>query len=210
MSDFIKTANRLFGSCVDVTNDASPVNLAPGEVLVDRLSDVHDRATVVDENKRLREQGRIAKLAVELREQPHPRMWFGKYKGELLTDVPKSYLQWCLRTMKFKSRPHDKALLEMAVSGELAESQAADKPLALEPPPEHRVAGRGKLDSPCKCGSDNYVDVTISGGRTRRDCAGCGRFISFPIWKRTEEMCEKEQVCGKCGGELRTVHPVES
>jgi len=35
----------------------------------------------------------------------------------------------------------------------------------------------------CRCGSITWRDVPIHGGRsTRRDCARCGRFISFPVW----------------------------
>ncbi len=34
-----------------------------------------------------------------------------------------------------------------------------------------------------RCGSRDYIDVLIHGGRsTRRDCRRCGRFIDFPVW----------------------------
>ncbi|MBX3435417.1 MAG: hypothetical protein KF847_19045 [Pirellulales bacterium] len=35
----------------------------------------------------------------------------------------------------------------------------------------------------CRCGGTAWRDVPIHGGRsTRRDCAGCRRFIGFPVW----------------------------
>ena len=37
--------------------------------------------------------------------------------------------------------------------------------------------------APCRCGGAECRDVPIHGGRSaRRDCARCGRFVSFPIW----------------------------
>jgi hypothetical protein len=42
-----------------------------------------------------------------------------------------------------------------------------------EPPPE----------GSCRCGSTEHVDVPIHGGEsTRRDCAGCRRFLGFIRW----------------------------
>ena len=38
-----------------------------------------------------------------------------------------------------------------------------------------------------RCGSSKYVDVSIHGGRSvRRDCARCGRFVTFPKWYGTK------------------------
>jgi hypothetical protein len=35
----------------------------------------------------------------------------------------------------------------------------------------------------CRCGSTTWRDVSIHNGQSvRRDCAGCGRFLDFPIW----------------------------
>lgn len=35
----------------------------------------------------------------------------------------------------------------------------------------------------CRCGARGHVDISIHDGATvRRDCAGCGRFQSFPLW----------------------------
>ena len=35
-----------------------------------------------------------------------------------------------------------------------------------------------------RCGSNDFVDVSIHEGRsTRRDCAKCDKFIEFPTWK---------------------------
>ncbi len=33
-----------------------------------------------------------------------------------------------------------------------------------------------------RCGGREFCDVAISGGRIRRDCALCGRFVDFPKW----------------------------
>lgn len=35
----------------------------------------------------------------------------------------------------------------------------------------------------CRCGSTTWRDVPIHDGQSvRRDCAGCRRFIAFPVW----------------------------
>lgn len=35
----------------------------------------------------------------------------------------------------------------------------------------------------CRCGSTDLRDVPIHGGQSvRRDCGGCGKFISFSVW----------------------------
>ena len=50
---------------------------------------------------------------------------------------------------------------------------------ASQPLPTTSVSSAG-----CRrCGSTGWRDVPIHNGRsTRRDCAGCGRFIDFPVW----------------------------
>jgi len=59
-------------------------------------------------------------------------------------------------------------------------------PLPPPPPPfiplPPKAVGSGELGSPCRCGSTEYADVAISGGRIRRDCRKCGRFIEFARW----------------------------
>lgn len=41
-----------------------------------------------------------------------------------------------------------------------------------------RQAGGG-----CRCGATEWVDVPIHGGRSaRRECAGCGKFVTFSLW----------------------------
>ncbi len=54
-------------------------------------------------------------------------------------------------------------------------------PPPLKPLPPGAVE-TGRLGTPCKCGSLDYVDVAISGGRTRRDCRKCGRFLTWGTW----------------------------
>ena len=35
----------------------------------------------------------------------------------------------------------------------------------------------------CRCGSTTWRDVPIHDGQSvRRDCAGCRRFLNFPVW----------------------------
>ncbi|MFZ1934851.1 MAG: hypothetical protein WCB27_01890 [Thermoguttaceae bacterium] len=53
------------------------------------------------------------------------------------------------------------------------------EPLAPLPP---GAVGSGTLDTPCKCGSREFVDVAISEGRSRRDCRKCGRFLGWGKW----------------------------
>ncbi len=39
----------------------------------------------------------------------------------------------------------------------------------------------------CRCGSTTWRDVPIHDGQSvRRDCAGCRRFIGFPVWHGQE------------------------
>ena len=52
-------------------------------------------------------------------------------------------------------------------------------PLAPLPP---GAVGSGTLETPCRCGSTEFVDVAISEGRTRRDCRDCGVFIGWGKW----------------------------
>ncbi len=54
-------------------------------------------------------------------------------------------------------------------------------PTPFKPLPPRAVT-TGKLDTPCRCGSAEYVDVELSEGRTRRDCRQCGRFLGWGEW----------------------------
>jgi hypothetical protein len=54
-------------------------------------------------------------------------------------------------------------------------------PPALIPLPAGAV-GSGTLDTPCRCGSTQYVEMPISENRTRRDCRRCGRFAGWGRW----------------------------
>lgn len=39
-----------------------------------------------------------------------------------------------------------------------------------------------------RCGSIEHVEIPIHEGKAvRRDCAKCGRFITFPLWKGTKK-----------------------
>ena len=54
-------------------------------------------------------------------------------------------------------------------------------PPPLRPLPP-RAVGTGTGPTPCRCGCADWVDVAISGGRTRRECRACGRFLGFGKW----------------------------
>ena len=54
-------------------------------------------------------------------------------------------------------------------------------PPPLRPLPP-RAVGTGSGPTPCRCGCADWVDVAISGGRTRRECRACGRFLGFGKW----------------------------
>jgi hypothetical protein len=50
------------------------------------------------------------------------------------------------------------------------------------PPPPRKTKPK-RPDAVCRCGSTQWRDVPIHGGQSiRRDCARCGRFLSFPLW----------------------------
>jgi hypothetical protein len=53
--------------------------------------------------------------------------------------------------------------------------------LAVQPQPRPTMKPTAK--PVCRCGSMAWRDVPIHDGQSlRRDCAGCGRFIDFPVW----------------------------
>lgn len=54
-------------------------------------------------------------------------------------------------------------------------------PPPLRPLPPRTVA-TGTMERACRCGCWEYAEVAITGGRTRRDCRGCGRFIAWGKW----------------------------
>jgi hypothetical protein len=61
--------------------------------------------------------------------------------------------------------------------------------------PPQRPPKPKRPDAVCRCGSTRWRDVPIHGGRSiRRDCARCGRFLSFPLWYgQREEECHCHQ-----------------
>ena len=62
-----------------------------------------------------------------------------------------------------------------------------DDPPPYKPLPPRTVA-EGQLDTACKkCGSHDYTEVGIPGGRTRLDCRNCGRFIRWGNWEAGAE-----------------------
>ena len=62
---------------------------------------------------------------------------------------------------------------------------------STKPEPEiapHRPVQKLQKPKPvCRCGSTAWRDVVLrqaphNGTTIRRDCAGCGRFLDFPVW----------------------------
>jgi len=51
------------------------------------------------------------------------RLWFGKYEGEFIEDVPTDYLEWCLDNLKDMKLP-----LRAAFRAELKRRGALDEP----------------------------------------------------------------------------------
>jgi len=61
--------------------------------------------------------------------------------------------------------------------------------VAPAPPVATRDAPAKSAKPVCRCGSTTWRDVPIHGGRSvRRDCARCGRFLGFPVWKGEKEL----------------------
>lgn len=53
----------------------------------------------------------------------------------------------------------------------------------LRPKAPGRAMPTARAKPICRCGSTTWLDVAIHDGQsTRRDCAGCGRFIDFSRW----------------------------
>jgi hypothetical protein len=79
--------------------------------------------------------------------------------------------------------PHDALTPELTerLRRHKAELVAQLRPkYSLEP---RRAAPATPKKSICRCGSTTWADVPIHDGQsTRRDCAGCGRFIDFARW----------------------------
>ena len=67
------------------------------------------------------------------------------------------------------------------LDGQISPAVLPPDPPPLIPLPPGAV-GSGALDTPCRCGSAEYADVAISGGRARRDCRRCGRFLGWGKW----------------------------
>jgi hypothetical protein len=75
------------------------------------------------------------------------------------------------------------------------------------PPPPRKPK---RPDAVCRCGSTRWRDVPIHGGRSiRRDCARCGRFLSFPLWygHKEDEPASAQAQGADGGGEAGTDRP---
>ena len=57
-----------------------------------------------------------------------------------------------------------------------------------------------------KCGNLTFVDVPIDNGKTRRDCAKCGRFVSFPKWNEAKP----RKFCHRTGNDFSRFGPIEA
>jgi hypothetical protein len=76
--------------------------------------------------------------------------------------------------------------------------------------PPQRPPKPKRPDAVCRCGSTRWRDVPIHGGRSiRRDCARCGRFLSFPLWygHKEDEPASAQAQGADGGGEAGTDRP---
>lgn len=96
-----------------------------------------------------------------------PVLYFGKHKGQPLSQIPADYLAWVLREVKLSSG------LRAAV---VADLQRRGAPVPDQPPPR---------PEPCRrCGADGWPRCTwlqMRDGRKQitADCAKCGARIFF-------------------------------
>ena len=97
--------------------------------------------------------------------------------------TPAADLQAALARLWDGSRPSAPTAGKPANAPEPTVLPPLPPPLKPLPP---RAMETGRLEKPCKCGSFDFVDVAISGGRTRRDCRGCGRFLGWGQWYEAE------------------------
>jgi hypothetical protein len=86
-------------------------------------------------------------------------------------------------------REHKAELVALLRGGQAAGDQPPPSPTPPEPvlpppPPTPPPPPAGSAAPRCPhCGSAATRDVAIHAGRSvRRDCATCGRFVSFPVW----------------------------
>jgi antitoxin component of MazEF toxin-antitoxin module len=98
-----------------------------------------------------------------------PVLYFGKYKGQSLRDVPRDYLAWALANVKLSYG------LRVAVRAELL-ARGVD-PARLPPEPE----ARPPRCRHCGCtDARRYWHELSGGGRAvRADCRRCRRLVGF-------------------------------
>jgi hypothetical protein len=76
--------------------------------------------------------------------------------------------------------------------------------------PPQRLPKPKRPDAVCPCGSTQWRDVPTHGGQSiRRDCARCGRFLSFPLWygHKEDEPANAQAQDADGGGEAGTDRP---
>src|SRR5262249_31012679 len=93
-------------------------------------------------------------------------LYFGKYKGVPLPDVPSDYLAWALRTVRLSSG------IRQAIAAELASRGAVVPP---PPPPNPNACWLGPCPR-CRCREVNYRWHQFAGGvmQVRASCRRCG------------------------------------
>jgi hypothetical protein len=97
--------------------------------------------------------------------------------GERLRYYPRSALTPDLLDRLKAHKAELLAMLRPAPSTEAEPEIATHRPVPKLPKPK----------PVCRCGSTTWRDVVLShtphnGTTIRRDCAGCGRFLDFPLW----------------------------
>ena len=70
----------------------------------------------------------------------------------------------------------------VAMASPTAPRQAAVAPGRLPTRLPHGAIGTGQREEQCRCGGREWVDVDLGGGKVRRDCLRCGRFVEFSGW----------------------------
>src|SRR5262245_6485233 len=95
-------------------------------------------------------------------------LYFGKHKGQELSEIPSGYLTWALRTVKLSSG------IRQAVASELARRGAAVPPPATNP-----AAGWRGPCSGCGCKAIDYRWHEFSNGtkQIRASCSRCHAWL---------------------------------
>jgi len=104
--------------------------------------------------------------------------------GELAIDAPRDALTSSLLE---RLKAHKAELLAMLRPAPIHCKMYWDTKSAPAIAPDELAPKAEKPKPVCRCGSTTWRDVVLrhaphNGTTIRRDCAGCGRFLDFPVW----------------------------